>query len=332
MAAKVKDGVLLYVDEQIDALRQHVPAALTQFDEKGVHQARVATRRLKAALDLLAEPAGAEAFGPLNRAGRKLRRLLGPLRDADVMIKNAEAYVAADRHKPARAWLTGVLRADRDRLRGQDAKKAKPVDKRLKPFDAWWSQRRAIELQLAGIEPAIVARLAAQAEAFARDADALAGAGLDAVAARPTPLDVHDLRIDGKALRYTFELAQAHGVNVPKRVFKSFKAMQEALGEWHDFVVLAETTARCWTDKQLALHDPSLAEGVLGLVKLFLKDATKALGTFKSRWKRSGHGVLEVVARLQPTAPSPAAAVVIEPQTVLRPLPLDAPSDPAEPA
>ena len=324
MASAEKPGVLGYVDEQIDALNHHVPAALDDFDPTGIHQSRVATRRLKAALDLLGGWGEAPSFDAMKRGGKKLRRLLGPLRDADVMIQNLGACKVPDRLRPAADWLAGVLRAERDELHGADAGK-KSADKRLKQFAGWWADRRTLEANLGDLRGALVQRLAAGATVFAAKADRAAG-GEQAPDA--PPLDVHELRIDGKALRYTFELAAASGVKVPKRIFKTFKAMQESLGTWHDFVVLAEATTAQWAKQEVALHNPQRAGEVLDLAKLFLKDSTKALQQFKGRWKRSGAGIMRVIGKLRSAAEQ---AHVNAPPAVPHPPATDAPSGPATP-
>jgi hypothetical protein len=123
---------------------------------------------------------------------------------------------------------------------------------------------------------------------FAQVADVVSGV---AEAPADKQIDVHELRIDGKALRYTFELADAHGIKVPKSIFKTFKAMQESLGTWHDYVVLADETVKRWAEVELALHDPESASLVLDLAKQFLKDSAKRLQQFKAKWKRSGPSI-----------------------------------------
>ena len=65
--------------------------------------------------------------------------------------------------------------------------------------------------------------------------------------------DVHELRIAGKLLRYTLELAEPLGYQLSPSVLKSFKQLQEALGLWHDDVVLGER----------ALFDRARADAVL---------------------------------------------------------------------
>ena len=75
-----------YMDELVESMRKDTPAALKQFDEDAIHDTRVATRRLKAALELL-EPVLSDAHRkPVAKAGKRLRRRLGPMRDLDVML------------------------------------------------------------------------------------------------------------------------------------------------------------------------------------------------------------------------------------------------------
>jgi CHAD domain-containing protein len=69
--------------------------------------------------------------------------------------------------------------------------------------------------------------------------------------------DVHELRIDGKLLRYTLELAAPLGFGAPMPLLRAFKQLQDALGLWHDYVVLGEQTLRYALDQQLPLHNSS---------------------------------------------------------------------------
>ena len=48
------------------------------------------------------------------------------------------------------------------------------------------------------------------------------------------------MRISGKSFRYTLEMAAVQGHKLPAGIMKNFKRMQEALGVWHDYVVLTE--------------------------------------------------------------------------------------------
>src|SRR3954470_24134003 len=88
--AKHKDDatpppLLAYLDELVENLRRLIPSAIRGNDADAIHDARVATRRLKAALDLLETAIDQRRLRPFAKTLRKLRRRLGPLRDLDVM-------------------------------------------------------------------------------------------------------------------------------------------------------------------------------------------------------------------------------------------------------
>ena len=288
------EGALEYLDEQIEALKRHVPAAIGGFDQTAIHQARVATRRLKAGLDLLAPLCEKSAAKPLMKAGRTLRRRLGPLRDLDVVIDHLKSYPAPTSIKPAIEWQLNRMEKARIAAREEDVRDGKPPAKQLAPFEGWWSLRHALAEHSAAIRAILTDALHDGFHQFSLDADRLCG---DSGAAS---IDVHQLRIHGKAVRYLFEIAEADGIRIPKSVFKSFKAMQESLGSWHDCVVLAELTMGESAEAQLAHHDPASAMRVLDLAKLFLRDSAKELGRFKSRWRKSGVMVRRVLAERAP--------------------------------
>ena len=279
-------GILEYLDAQVDAIQKHTAAALDAFDETGVHQARVGTRRLKAGLDLLRPLLDKSAGKPLQRAGRRLRRWLGPLRDFDVMISAVAAAKVPPKLAPACEWVGTKLDHARRDARLDDQKHGKAAAKLLGKFAGWFPLRHALEPDADAIGPVLTEALHAKFAAFAAEADFTAG--LADPPADHGPLDVHAVRINGKALRYTLEMAAAHGLDVPPAVLKSFKSLQQSLGDWHDGVVLAEEAMRQVLAHELPLHDPDLAVGVLDLVKSFLAASNAALGKFKAQWKREG--------------------------------------------
>jgi hypothetical protein len=130
-------------------------------------------------------------------------------------------------------------------------------------------------------------------------------------------------------LRYTFEIADAHGIRIRKSVFKSFKAMQEALGEWHDYVVLADETVSRWAEVELALHDPDAASLVLDLAKQFLKDSARSLKQFVARWKRSGGMIRRALETKVPLTKDVSASVAELKPTIEPVIPLE--TDPDRP-
>src|ERR1700690_2598066 len=92
--------LLEYLDELVDELRDLTPTAARGEDADAVHDARVATRRLKAALDLMDQVVARKHRKPLTRISRSLRKRLGELRDLDVMLDHLSKIKSA-RHEPA---------------------------------------------------------------------------------------------------------------------------------------------------------------------------------------------------------------------------------------
>lgn len=301
MTTSSGNSAVRYIEAQIDAVRDHALTALGSFDAKAIHQTRVATRRLKAGLDLLRPLVDDENVETLGNVGRKLRRRLGPLRDLDVMIDHLNAHSRPEKLRDAARWLGDRLLAEREQARGKDVRRHKPAFKLLSQFDEWQILRPKLEQAQEAADVLLIDAMHVRFDEFARQADM----ALDEQAS-PGSVDVHQLRIEGKALRYTLEIADAQGLNVPKTLSKTFKRMQESLGAWHDCVVLAEVAARCWAEARLAHHSPALASGVLDLARIYQSRSTQHLRAFGRQWKHSG---VKSLATLREAFPLTRSAV-----------------------
>jgi len=87
-------------------------------DDEGPHQLRVGLRRLRTALAVFGPSLGRPATAPVNAAARDLGRLVGRLRDADVLIAEVvEPAAALGLDATARAALVAALEARRERER-----------------------------------------------------------------------------------------------------------------------------------------------------------------------------------------------------------------------
>ena len=192
-------GTLEYLDQQIETLRGQMPAAVGAFDPGAIHQSRVATRRVKAAFDILRPLLVDLNAAGLDRAGRKLRRSLGPLRDLDVMIDHlADARLPA-RSAPAVEWARRAMLAQRVKAHADGAIGQKKQARLSARFDDWWRVRHALEGRLEAVTPLLGSALHERFAAFAGLADVVAGVAAPTPGA--PPVDVHELRIDGKAVR-----------------------------------------------------------------------------------------------------------------------------------
>src|SRR5258705_161846 len=71
--------------QRLVTLLKAMPAA-QEGDETSVHQARVASRRLREALPVVGVSADAAALGRARRRVRRITRALGPVRELDVTL------------------------------------------------------------------------------------------------------------------------------------------------------------------------------------------------------------------------------------------------------
>jgi len=284
-----------HVDHLVDDLRVHVPAALNDFDPDAIHKARVATRRLKAALDLLKTCISPAHAGPFMKIGRKLRRRLGPLRDIDVMIEHLDEVGKGASFEPGARWLRDRLLEDRSTARTKASQQVPPASA-LARLGTWWGLRQDV----IDADPAVTSLLGEslhlQLDRFVEHADQM----VQATSSRPVESslklrDPHELRIAGKALRYTLELAQAQGHTLPPDLLKTFKHMQERLGAWHDYIVLGQRSMEASLDADLPLHDPSIQRHVLMLADFAITRAQRELEEFGKLWAERGGALSKTI-------------------------------------
>lgn len=209
-----------------DALARHLPAA-RGGDVRGVHRARVASRRLRELLPV-AEAALDRRLAGLRRDIRRITRALGPVRELDVTRDVLAATWTAH------AWPEPVLaRVDRSCARARDL--------RRHDMEARLARGAAADLprQLAALASSIAdsgdgrragALLATRLRTRARVmADAIGHVGT-----LYEPAALHAVRIAGKKLRYGLEIGhRAAGLDVADAL-RRLKSLQELLGGLHD--------------------------------------------------------------------------------------------------
>jgi len=278
--------LLKYLDTLVEDLRKLIPPALKGQDVDVVHDARVATRRLKAATQLLDSVVSARCRKPFDRVTRRLRRQLGPLRDLDVMLQHL-GKVRDAKSKAAVDWLKNRLSECRAAAVAAAQKQA-PAPRMLARLGSWWGLRQEIAEARDAIEYLVAESVHLQLDAFAEQAASLG------------KNDPHAWRIAGKSLRYTLEMAKAHGLPLPREVTTLFKRIQDALGLWHDYVVLSERMLCEIVDSDLALHHPQLAEQILSLSQSNLRKARTQLSKAAEWWKPRSGQLCEGIRRAFP--------------------------------
>jgi CHAD domain-containing protein len=299
---------LAHLNALLEELRARVPAALGEWEPEAIHQSRVGTRRLKAALDLLKPVLSKRPQKKLGKILRKLRRRLGPLRDGDVMIEHLQDLgEASAQHAPAASWLARRLLTERETLRKKASKGKRPTTVVAK-LCAWEPVRSEIETAREALDSLLAESLHLQLDAFAEQADRLCEATDDHLPAEVERQDPHVLRISGKALRYTLEMAAAHGHELPGSLTKTFKKMQDDLGDWHDYVVLAEHATGAAIEEQLAHHAPDLMRDLFELVRDILDKSKQELDDFRQLWREAGDSVAKAIRHAFPLTRTTSAS------------------------
>jgi len=226
-------GPRAYLEKKIHDLQHAAHRIRHGGDGKAVHDARVATRRLAAILDVWQ---GELARKPRRRAERELKRLrrrLGAAREREVCLEQIDRALGDAVGEDAAA-LDALATRLRRRLPGDREKVERAAHHSL--VERMVSHlRRTVSDDTpergSGTPPLeeVQARVAKRREA--------ALAALDQALAEPRDEILHQARIRAKKWRYGEEtLAEARGVRTPK-VVSVLRALQESLGANQDRAV-----------------------------------------------------------------------------------------------
>ena len=228
--------------EQLRELLRHDPGVRLGDDLEDVHRYRVATRRSRA-LIRATEPLLGSRLTSLAAELKWLAKLLGPVRDRDVLIDRLRGDVLElDDDLAAGEALVAKLEAQRGRSRDTllEGLGSERYFELLNLFESAVSD-------LAEVSSTVPAGEIAGAE-FAELALAA-----EQLAPVPTDAELHALRINAKRARYGAELMATGRSSKPLlRYLDALKELQDVVGEHQDAVV-AETTLRKLARSQTAL-------------------------------------------------------------------------------
>lgn len=220
-------------------LYKHLPGAMAGQDPHDIHQARVASRRMRAVMQAATPAFDAATLLDLRRRLRRLADALGEVRDRDVILMRLADDTAKLRGKQRKA-LNAVV--DGVKLERGDAHarlvvelQRKRTRRLLRDLNHFLTRPLdEVEATSDGL-PLLVRHLAGSAiwreyEAVRQYESAMPAADTE---------QLHQLRIACKHLRYTLELFEpALGKDAPAQI-ELVTAMQEQLGSLHDADVAA---------------------------------------------------------------------------------------------
>ena len=292
------------VDRRIRGLERHLPAA-EAGDPVGVHQARVASRRLREAVPVVAAGLPGVRRRKVTRRLRAITRALGGVREIDVSLDALGEEARATQGDAA------ALDAVRARLRGIRQARRGPMLAATAAIDVPKLVGRVRRMAEFAADPAHEAvwrgRLAAR---LTRRAEALAEA-VRAAGALYVPERLHRARIAAKKLRYTLELAGEAGAAGTKPLVRTLKRTQDTLGRLHDLQVLGRHVAALEAEPEGARVVP--AEALAPLARTLDAECRAR----HARYVAGGAGLLAVCAAVKATI-----APGIAPAAGARPAPL----------
>jgi CHAD domain-containing protein len=212
------------------ALKRHISGGV-DGDAHGVHQARVASRRLREALPVLTSGVKGTKAGKARGKIRRLTRALGAVRELDVTLHVLDDLTARDSlPRQALEEVRAHVVVERDERRTVMLKRISQVnlaklDRRLEAV-----AEALAESDSEAWRDALGSRLMKRGKALT---SAIGTAGR-----MYSPEHLHAVRIAAKKLRYAMELALDAGVTAAAKPLAIVKRTQNTLGHLHDLQVL----------------------------------------------------------------------------------------------
>lgn len=272
------DVVRRAIAKSVVRLIEHDPVMRLDVDPEGVHQARVATRRLRSDLRTfrsLVDPALASS---LRDELGWLAGVLGSVRDGDVLLERIRRNAARlpESSRPGADRVLGALAVTREDARDEllDALRS---DRYVELLELLVAAANAPALRSTAELPAVTTL-----PALVREPWGLLEKRADALGKSPPDDALHDIRVRTKRVRYATE-AVAPVLGHRARAFAAAAAdLQEVLGDFNDAVV-AEAWLRDWA------HGSRSPSGVFAageLASLENTDAERSRARWRKAWKK----------------------------------------------
>jgi CHAD domain-containing protein len=264
----MRDGIAL--------VRFHEAAAL-RGEVEPLHQMRVSSRRLRAAVEVFAGVMHGARVNVYRRDLRWVGQVAGAVRDCDMtaeLIRQQsvliETAMAAElepvyqrllaMRETARTGLASMTRSRRYRMLGE--RLDHPLLRRVVP-----------ETTVGEYAPRLIAPIAQKTRKAGKK-----------VAVEAPPEAFHTLRKRIKRLRYAFEMLSAAGGDYHRHAIERLEEMQELLGQHHDAVALG-----AWL-RELATNPEALPPATMMAAGALIQELGRHEGKLKEqslkRWKQ----------------------------------------------
>jgi CHAD domain-containing protein len=267
-------------------MRWNEPGTRLGLEPECLHDMRVATRRLRAALKLFAPALPLARTAAFEKRLRWLAGALGTVRDLDVHLEHfdAEAALVTAQSRPALEPYRDLLlrrraRARREMLRALSAQRYARFVEAMERFLAAGPPRRP--------RVAVARRPAAEAavEVIRERLDHVLQSTADLAPDAPDA-ELHQLRIRCKRLRYACECFAGLYRKPVARFARRVARLQEALGEHQDAVTACATLTALSRSPPPRGHAREFALALGQLTQWHAQRAAAARQLFFRRWKK----------------------------------------------
>ena len=223
-------------------LRQRLVSLLTAMpaaqegDEVSVHQARVASRRLREALPVLGARADEDALDRAQKRVRRITRALGPVRELDVtllLLAELEGKEAA----PPRA-IERVRRAVLD----ERQKRRRQMLEEMTPSRLDKLRKRLVKVAAPDARAHVPNNARAEAAAQSAQRARKLRAAIDRAGGIYLADRLHRVRVEAKKLRYALEIQRELTKSRSTAGLYRLKTEQDLLGRMHDLEILIDRT------------------------------------------------------------------------------------------
>jgi CHAD domain-containing protein len=280
----------------------HEPGTRRGEDIEELHDMRVATRRMRAALQVFGDYVDGDRVAPFAKGLQRTGRALGAVRDLDVFWEKTDRYLKTlpqeQRHDldPLRAaWEVERARARERMLAYLDSDRYQRFTQRFGAFlqkpgaaalPAFSEEGEPQPRRLRTVAPVLIYQRLAAVRAYD-----------EWVTAEDVPLErLHRLRIAFKGMRYTLEFLEEVLGPGARTLIKEIKQLQDHLGDLQDAVV-ASGLLRDFLTWGTWGHDPSqgsirlpsepvVAPGVAAYLAARQIELQHLLATFPAAWQR----------------------------------------------
>lgn len=289
-ASTLADHLGKLVDKRLERLSHCRHWRNTDDPVEAVHDLRVASRRLRAFVDVFRPLLDADVVRRTEKPLRRITRAARSVRDLDVQMEHLIkrlGQASSDAERGALEHLLEQLEVDRSRA-------GRRAEKRLDKLDF---DELSVSISTALGET--VARLPHERS----ETGVLARKLLDPIVEQASkdqppndgleyPEEMHRLRIDLKRLRYGMELFEpVFGENYDV-LYERVEGLQDLLGKYHDLVVLGEIVGDP-IERLRNKHRQTLVVGLETLRDQLMRERRQLLARFRAEgfeadwWRRS---------------------------------------------